>query len=486
MPFQNADRLRAEAQACLAEMGLPGFSLGVVADGRLDFAEGFGFADIESGRPQSPDLRQRIGSITKTMVGLCTLALCDEGRLSLDDRLLDIVPELKVEGDGAAITVRHLLTHTSGIGEAATAEDLKDLEPTLWSSAPDTDVLGLFPKGVVLDVAPGTKWSYANLAFALLGEVVARKEGAPIAEVLRRRVFEPLGMTNSDLLDLPHPDLATGYHHALTDEVRELMLRAGRTPPEETTVDGRNIRGQYLHIRGGGAAGAVQSTVPDMARYALALLNQGQGIVRRETFAAMTGPQWAPDPRLETWGLSFQRFQHFGRFMYGHGGGVLGGWNSMLILIPDLHQALILHANISFDDFPKLVGRLLAAMIGAEAPRLEGPIDPAVLLAAPGVYEAVPGPLTNYRVSGALGRLQIVARDGGLFVYSRRGAWKAGVEAFPGDPADPGFLRLADNPLEPSGIALERDERGLVTGLRLDRLVRMVRTESTPEWIASG
>jgi CubicO group peptidase (beta-lactamase class C family) len=203
--FADADaaRLRTAAAEALRELRPAGFSVGVVSGRDLVFAEGFGFADIESGLAQHPRLRQRIGSITKTMVGLCLAALADEGRLTLDDRLIDHIAEVELHGDGAAIRLRHLLTHTSGIGEVAMPEQMLDAGPTLWSDAPDEDLLGLFPQGVTLEIPPATKWSYANLGFALLGEVVARAEGAPIADVLARRIFGPLGMADSDLADRP-------------------------------------------------------------------------------------------------------------------------------------------------------------------------------------------------------------------------------------------------------------------------------------------
>ena len=80
-------RISSTAAGLVEEFNLPGMSVGIVVGDDLVFAEGFGFADIESGRPQDPALRQRIGSITKTIVGLCTMALVDEGRLSLDESL---------------------------------------------------------------------------------------------------------------------------------------------------------------------------------------------------------------------------------------------------------------------------------------------------------------------------------------------------------------------------------------------------------------
>jgi CubicO group peptidase (beta-lactamase class C family) len=478
----DAERVRAAAAAAVDELKVPGVAIGVVSGEELVYAEGFGHADIESGKPQDPLLRQRIGSITKTMVGLCAMALVEEGRLSLDDRLVDHIPEVALHGDGDAITVRHLMTHTSGIGEVAMPEEMRDSTSTLWGDAPDKDVLGLFPKGITIDVPPGTKWSYANLGFALLGEIVARIEGEPIAEVVERRVFKPLGMTNTDLKDEPHADLTTPYHSPLTDEERDLAARDGREVKDEPTVDGHNIRGAFQYIRGGGAAGAVQSTVPDMARYAAALLRNGGGIVRPETFAAMTAPQWSLDDRLESWGLTFQRFERFGRPMFGHGGGVLGGWNSMLLIIPGEDLALIVHANAMSVAVGQLTSRVLAALLDAAPERPTGNVSAEVLGAAPGVYEAIPGTLTNFRVMGGIGRIQLKSEGGALVLRSRRGPWRSGVTLRPADAADPDYLVADTGELEPGRLVLTRDADGAVDGLLLDRLVRMVRTDKVQPW----
>ena len=428
----EADRLDAAAARAMDDLRPAGFSLAVVAGGALAWSRGYGFADIESGRRQAPELRQRIGSITKTMVGLCLLALVDEGRLGLDDRLVDHVPEVVFHGDGAAISLRHLLTHTSGIGEVAMPEDVRATTESLWSERPDGDVLGLFPRGVTLEIPPGAKWSYANLGFALLGEVVARAEQAPIAEVLRRRIFAPLGMTDSDLLDQPHPDLTTGYHRAPGADERELRARAGLETPDEPTVDGLNIRGTYLHIRGGGAAGAVQSTAPDMARYAAALLAGGGGIVRPATFATMVAPHWASrSPPGELGPVVLAR--HALRALHVRPRRRCAG---------RLEQHAVDDSRRgSGADRPRQhgVGRLPRAgqpppggdpgRPSAGAGRARRGAD--LLVSAPGVYEALPGELTNFRVKGAAGRLQIKAAPDALWLHARRGPWKAGMRLFP-------------------------------------------------------
>jgi CubicO group peptidase (beta-lactamase class C family) len=155
----------------------------------LCYSETLGHADIESSRALEPRQRHRIGSITKTMVGLCTMALVEEAKLALEDRVIDRLPEIRFEGPADALLIRHLLTHTGGIGEAPTLEHLRDPESALWSDTAEIPaVADSYPDGILLEVPPGTKWAYANHGWALLGEIVARADGCPIHEVLRRRV----------------------------------------------------------------------------------------------------------------------------------------------------------------------------------------------------------------------------------------------------------------------------------------------------------
>ncbi len=109
-----------------------------------------------------------------------------------------------------------------------------------------------------------------------------------------------------------------------------------------------------------------------MARYASALLARGAGIVKPETFDAMVAPQWHPDERMQGWGLTFQRLRDFGEEFFGHGGGVGGGWNTMLIVSPSRNLALLIHANTAFEGMTPLTARLLATLIGAQPRALTG------------------------------------------------------------------------------------------------------------------
>ena len=487
MPFTQSDagRLRAAVQSLVDEHSIPGVALGVVEGDDLVYSEGFGYGDIENDQPMRPEMRQRIASITKTMVGLCVMALVDEGRLSLDAQIPALLPDIRFKGPAEALTLWHLLTHTGGIGEAPNAEDLARPFEKLFSSEPKHQPLAeAYDAGITLEVAPGTKWAYANHGYMLLGEIVSRIEGGDIQDVLHRRIFEPLAMRDSDILDLPHNGLSAGYHRAPGDDEREMLTRIGLEPPEEETVDGINIRGKYQYVWDR-PAGAVQSTIPDMARYASALLRRGAGIVRPDTFDRMVADQWRPDPRLPGWGLSFAVRNYCGHAGFSHGGSAFGGWNSYMAVFPREGRALLVHVNLMYDQFdPVIVPRIIQAFWGAPDFALpEAPVDPRILATAAGVYEApIPGPLTNFRVMTNVGRVMVAARDGGLVLTSRRGPWKAGVPMAPASPLEPDLFALLTGEPQPPLITVLRDTSGAVTGLRFPQLVDMHRNGSIEPW----
>ena len=485
--FTAADmnRVRATAASLVDEYRLPGMSIGVVSSDGILYAEGFGYAEIESSRPQGPRLRQRIGSITKTMVGLCAMALVEEGKLRLGERVVDRLPDINFTGPADTVHVRHLMTHTNGIGEAPRMDQYLDTGAALWSnSVAPVPVTEAYADGIHIEVPAGTKWSYANHAFALLGEIVARIEDERIEEVLRKRIFDPLAMTSTDCYDLMHPDLTVGYHRAPSHDELDVMDVLGNVPPQEPTVDGCNIRGEYVYV-GPRAAGAVQSTIHDMAKYASTLLQKSAGIVSPETFNLMTSPQWCPDDRLMSLGLTFMRDEQFGLRSIGHGGGVSGGWNTHIDVFPSEDLAVLTHLNISFDKSEEIFSRVIQAVLNAPAADLsECRTDPAILEAAPGVYEPPEGFLTSYRTIRSAGRLQITARDGELYLRSRRGPWREGFRLAQPDPGDPAFFVLDTGAPDPPRLVFVRDERGVPTTIHMNRMT-FVRNDNLTPWVGT-
>lgn len=464
---------------------LPGAGLGIVRGEEVLLAEGFGLADVVAARAYNERVRHRIGSITKTMLGLCVMALVDEGRLSLDSRIADLLPDIELKVHGDSLTVWHLMTHTGGIGEAPNVSDIRDAFSKLFAETdPATPLAELYDEGITIEAPPGTKWAYANHGFALLGEIVSRIEGGRLADIMMRRVFEPLRMRDSDLADQPHPDLSHGYSRVLSPQDRAYLDLVGVQLESEDSVDGYNLPGKFVRVWGNGGAGAVQSTVLDMLTYATALLRGSRGIVRPQTLTQMASDQWRPDKRLPGWGLSFAVRNAGGHRLFGHGGSVFGGWNSYLALFPDLDLGVVFHTNGWADNYDSaLVPRVLAAVLGSEdAPLPEIAVDERILATAPGVYELPnPGPLTNFRPQYNCGRVQISAADGVLVMHSRRGAWTNGVRLLPVRPGEPDFFAI-DGEGPRQHMAMITDATGAVTGLRFQQIVEMVRNPEEQPW----
>lgn len=481
-----AARIREAAAEIIDTHRVPGISIGVVQGDDLVFCEGFGYADLESREPMRPERRQRIASITKTMVGLCAMAAADDGKLPLDDRVTDLLPEVRFEGPVETMTVRHLLTHTSGIGEAPTADRLADIaNPDRAAIQQPGDFSTLYPGGITVEVKPGAKYAYCNNGYGLLGEIIVRAEGASLQEVMQRRIWGPLGMTSTDILDENDERITSCYHRAPDDDRRFQLERAGITVKDEPTVDGINIKGKFTadFNQGMRAAGGVQSTVPDMAKYASALLRGASDVVRPETFAAMTSAHHGGDPRMTAWGLSFARTPlrvdgeqpSQWKQLIGHGGAYFGGWNSHLDVIPELGLGIIQHMNIMLDEPAPLFRKVIRAVIGSEGPRHEQrAVDAQILATAPGMYMLpMPGPLTNFRPATNVGYVNISADGDRLLLEARWGKWKTPVALTPCDADDPAFFAVLTPGADPAYVCFTRDAAGDVTGLRRDELVVM-------------
>lgn len=481
---RDVNRIRSTAANLVDEYHLPGMSLGIVLGDNLVVAEGFGFADIESGRVQSPDVPQRIGSITKTFTGLCVMALVDEGKLALEDRVIDLLPDINFHGPAENLKVWHLMTHTGGIGEAPTRDDIMDQDAPLWSDVPDIPrVTEAYAKGIEIEVEPGSKWCYANHAFGLLGEIVERTEQTPFEEVAKNRIFDPLRMTHTDLYDQPHQGLGTGYFHAPDHNELDILEITGKDQVRYKPVDGYNIPGPYVFVTPR-ACGSIQSTIPDMALYASALLRRGRDVVKPDTFDNMIAPHYCPDDRMISLGLTFQRIPRFGRRTFGHGGG--GGrmyWNSYLSVIPEEELAVIIHINMATDRLNTIASRIIQAALGEPTPDYrKNRIISDILKSAPGVFQPLPGPLTNNRPTLSTGRIQITVRNNRLFLRSRRGAWRDGLEMLSADPLDPAIFALDTGDAEPPLVALVMDDGGDVSGIRFDRLSYYSRNETLEPW----
>ena len=196
----------AHVESLRADGSIPGLVLAVTDGDRILIDRQYGFAEVASARPVEPETLFEIGSIGKTFAAIIVMQLVEEGRLRLDDPVVRHLPWFKVPRTGDRITVRHLLSHTAGI--TAGIDGTPEPRFAVWR-------LRDVPPGS----APGRRVHYSNVGFKTIGLIVEAIEGAPYPEVVRRRVFEPLGMSSSEpaITNDIRSRLAVGYEPARDD-----------------------------------------------------------------------------------------------------------------------------------------------------------------------------------------------------------------------------------------------------------------------------
>jgi len=299
------DLLEAWVEAQRVARDLPGLSMGIVHDQALVWSRGFGWADVERREPATADTLYRIGSITKLFTATALLILRDAGRLHLDDPLATHLPWFQMKAaatDAGTITIRHLLTHTSGLPREGAFPYFTD------SRFPSIDEIRARLPLQERPLRTETRWKYSNLGATLAGEVVAAVAGEPYVDFVRRRILEPLGMT-ATLVASPEPGhqrLATGY-------ARRLL--GGAPAP-------------FNDLRGLTAAGNMTTSVADLARFAMLQLRGGAAggaqILSGRTLAEMHRVHWLEPEWQAGWGLGFRLLRVRGKTLVGHGGAVRG------------------------------------------------------------------------------------------------------------------------------------------------------------------
>ena len=172
----------------MGQRHLPGLALAVVRDGRIETIRTYGRANVERDAPVTRETVFEIGSMTKQFTAAAVMMLVEDGRLRLDESIATYLPE--VPARWRAITVRHLLTHTSGLQEYLSVPWLPDQAHALGHR----EMTRLFASRVAQEFAPGETWACSNTGYLLLGDIIDRVSGRSYWEFLRARIFDRAGM----------------------------------------------------------------------------------------------------------------------------------------------------------------------------------------------------------------------------------------------------------------------------------------------------
>ena len=203
--LSSPDSLTARVDRLFAEWGTPGSPgcvLGVIRDGKLIYARGYGLANLEYNLPLTPKSVLNIASVSKQFTAASILLLAQRGALSLDDDIRKYVPEIPAY-NAEPITIRHLLNHTSGIRDWYDLMNLASPIGDLSVGRPieDADMLAVIARQKETNFPPGSEYSYSNSGYSLLSVIVKRTSGKTLREFAEANIFAPLGMSHTHFHD---------------------------------------------------------------------------------------------------------------------------------------------------------------------------------------------------------------------------------------------------------------------------------------------
>jgi len=312
----RADAVDDYLKAEMRRRHIPGLSLAVVKDGRIEKIAGYGLANVELNVAVTPTTVFQIQSITKTFTSAAILLLAEEGKLSIDDPIskhLDGTPDT-----WKGVTIRHLLSHTSGIKDFIN-------EPTtsLRNEVTEEDVFkATVPRP--LNFQPGEKYAYSNTNYHLLAMVIRKLTGKFYGDFLKERIFDPLGMNDTrtqNLSDIVH-NRAAGYAWE-----------------NDGLHNGDFIAESVLAYGGGG----ILSTAADMAKWAMAL--DGEKILKKSSFDEAWTAGKFNNGGTSPYGLGWGVGAINGHRIVSHSGAHMTGFTSALIRYRDDGLSVIVLTN---------------------------------------------------------------------------------------------------------------------------------------------
>jgi CubicO group peptidase (beta-lactamase class C family) len=352
----RADKIDDYVKAEMQKQHVPGISLAVIKEGKIIKVEGYGLANVELNVPVRPETVFKIGSISKQLIAAGILTLLQDDKISLDDKIskfLEGTPDTWKD-----ITVRHLLTHTSGIVREAPGFDPLKIQN-------DADVIKTaYP--LPLRFAPGEKWEYCNVGYFSLAEIIRKVSGKPWEEYLRERIFLPLEMnsTRTTNMTVLVPGRANGYG-----------FRDGKY--ENSAI--------YFALR---PSGAFLSTVLDLAKWDAALYTDR--VFKPSTREQMWTAVKLNNGTTHNYGFGWE-LDTVGGHKLVHHGGSLPGFRSELARFPDDKLTIVVLANSNSAEPDNIALGVANLYIPGLIPeRTAARVDPGVFDAYAGQYQPNP------------------------------------------------------------------------------------------------
>jgi CubicO group peptidase (beta-lactamase class C family) len=405
----------------------PGLAVLVAQDGKILFENGYGLADREHHVPVIPQTTFRIGSITKQFTASAILKLQEEGKLSVDDKLSKYIPDFP---RGDEVTLRLLLTHTSGIHSYTDEPDFMSRVTNATTTKAIIEAMKKYP----YDFDPGAKWSYDNSGYMLLGYIVEKVSGQSYGDFQRENFFQPLGMTN------------TGVYRAHPGPPREALGYSLGTNGFAPALN--------WDMSWAGSAGALYSTVEDLYRWNEGIFNGRvlDAASLKEAFTPVKMTENLARNSDSGYGFGWIVTRYRGLREILHNGG-LNGFSSCLLRLPDEKFTVVILANAQPGRPNASPDRLAHQLVDIYLTDKLGPPPTVNTNVSPESYDALTG---RYELLGKI--MTISGRGSHLF---EQFAGQPEAEIFP-ESATNFFLKVVD-----AQITFVKDDSGKAVKLIL-------------------
>lgn len=338
-------RIDSVAEHFLQTGEIAGFSIAALQGEDTLYAKGFGYSDWEQKKPVSKETIFAMASITKLHTAVATLILVDEGKLLLDQTLQEALPDFPRPEQGRKITLRHLLSHTSGLEDYAEYMDSLYIQESIFPM--QKDYFDFFEKNE-LKFEPGTQFSYSNSGFILMGMIIEKASGMLYEDFIEQKIAQPLGLTSLKHLNRQDREsVARRYDLQDSGFVYSLM---------DTTY----------YFKGDGGLSA---TALDLARIPFGIAD-GK-LISPASVKALMDPTIFPNGGRSDYGLGFRQGTFEGRRVWGHTGGHINYW-STLAYFPDSRTGIVVFGNTDGSDVDALliIGRVALEVFNIKEPDL--------------------------------------------------------------------------------------------------------------------
>jgi CubicO group peptidase (beta-lactamase class C family) len=341
------NKLSSSINQVMANEHIPGLMVGIATKDSIFFTGGFGYADIQTKQPVTADNLFRLGSVTKMFVSLAILQLMNEHKISLNDRLKGVAPEILFTNKWEAtnpVRIVNLLEHTSGFDDLklnafynVTSHDLKGLETVLACK-----------KSLVCRWTPGERCSYCNPNYVILAYLVEKISGMPYDQYIAKNILQPLNMT------------ATNFNLRITDKSREVKEYIYKN-------------GQYEQIPVipdmAGGDGGLKSSANDMIKFVRFFLNNGKPLFKASLIDEMETPHssLAVNAGLKTgYALANETFAGYNKYLFRGHKGIAGSCYTTLMYSRALGSGFIIASNGNNDMEP--VSKLIISFLEQNKP----------------------------------------------------------------------------------------------------------------------